>query len=111
MNVLSWMIALVTNLLLALDNMAYHLVDNRSNGGCTFLLTGKGPNVPLANTIVGIYIPTAVIGISYAMFLLKTCRHHSGPQSGSRICRRRLELSRTMLILFMWHCASLSRQF
>ncbi|OQV23012.1 hypothetical protein BV898_03062 [Hypsibius exemplaris] len=104
---LPWVIAMVNNLLPAVGRMGFRMVDNHSGGGCTFAYSGRGVTFALAYTVLGVYIPTAVMGASYALFLLKTCCHHSGPQKSSRVRRRRLELSRTMLILFVWHCVSL----
>ncbi|OQV23005.1 hypothetical protein BV898_03055 [Hypsibius exemplaris] len=106
MNALPWMIALVNCLLLAVGHLGYKMVFNHLNGGCTIALSGRGASLALAYTVVGIYIPTAVMGFSYGMFLLKTCRS-SGFKRSNRVRRRRLELSRTMLILFVWHCVSL----
>ncbi|OQV23008.1 hypothetical protein BV898_03058 [Hypsibius exemplaris] len=104
---LPWMIASVNSLLPAVGNLGYRQVDNHLNGGCTFSITSRGAAVALANTVVGVYIPTAVMGASYAMFIVKTCCHHSGSQRSSRNRQRRMELSRTMLILFVWHCVAL----
>ncbi|OQV23006.1 hypothetical protein BV898_03056 [Hypsibius exemplaris] len=106
MNALPWVIAMVNCLLPAVGNMGYQMVFNQLNGGCMYSVNGTaGAALALANTSVGIYFPTAVMGAAYGVFLLETWRH-SGLQM-SRARRRRLELSRTMLILFVWHCVSL----
>ncbi|OQV23009.1 hypothetical protein BV898_03059 [Hypsibius exemplaris] len=107
MNAIPWMVAFVNNLLLAIGQTGYGLVNNSLGGACMYSLSKKGVNFAMAYTVIGIYIPTAVMGLSYGLFLLTTRIHNSGPQRSSRIRRRRLELSRTMLILFVWHCVSL----
>ncbi|OQV22999.1 hypothetical protein BV898_03050 [Hypsibius exemplaris] len=101
-----WMIGLMNNLMPAVGRTGYRLVFNQLSGRCIFALSGRDASFALAYTVVGIYIPTAVMSLSYGMFLLKTCRS-SGLKRSNRIRRRRLELSRTMLILFVWHCVSL----
>ncbi|OQV16368.1 hypothetical protein BV898_09513 [Hypsibius exemplaris] len=98
----AWTVTVLVNLFTALG-MGSRMVHSSASGGCVILPTGKSL-VPLTlSTAAGYYFPTSLTGLCYVIIFVKTMVDIYGRKS-SRLQRRRLEISRTLFLSFLWHC-------
>ncbi|OQV22998.1 putative Mitogen-activated protein kinase kinase kinase 4 [Hypsibius exemplaris] len=102
---LPWCIALTLNIFPTID-VGWKIRRNSVSGGCTYMAIGNSTLPMLIYTTVGIYLPTALTGACYTVVLLKTLCDLRKRRS-SRLLHRRLEISRTLFLSFLWHCVTL----
>lgn len=73
-------------------------------GGCVYFIGDR--RAAFLSSLFGTYLPTALTGASYAIFLVKTF-HDLQRREGSPALQRRMEISRTLMLSFLWHCVAL----
>jgi hypothetical protein len=106
MIVLPWIVTMTLNVFPAVES-GLKLSRANSSGGCSYISTRKNENGPIfLYTIFGTYFPTAVMGISYLIVLLKTSIDLRAKRV-SQALRRRLEISRMLFLSFLWHCIAI----
>ncbi|OQV12427.1 hypothetical protein BV898_13303 [Hypsibius exemplaris] len=77
-----------------------------ANGGCDYQI--GDPQAAFLSTLFGTYLPTAVAGTCYLIFIFKTLWDSRSPTIGQSVrVKRRLEISRTLMLSFVWHCVAL----
>ncbi|OWA51052.1 hypothetical protein BV898_15554 [Hypsibius exemplaris] len=81
--------------------------NSTTTGGCTPLLKKGSVDTVSIETVFGVYVPTAVTGISYAIILIKTCSDICRG-TASRALRRRFAISRVLVLSFVWSSISLT---
>ena len=74
--------------------------------GCVPIPTTAGSGtVPLVLSVVGYYVPAVTMGLGYGVVLVKTWQDVRR-RPVSRIRQRRLDISRTLFLQFLWQCAT-----
>ncbi|OQV22713.1 hypothetical protein BV898_03542 [Hypsibius exemplaris] len=73
-------------------------------GGCVYQI--GDPQAAFLSTLFGTYLPTAVAGFCYLSFLVKTVWDSQKRGQSLRV-KQRLEISRTLMLSFVWHCVAL----
>ncbi|OQV17729.1 hypothetical protein BV898_08186 [Hypsibius exemplaris] len=82
----------------------YRMVRSNVTGTCAVVGVPGYYATQLLTTLCT-YLPTAVIGACYFVVLLKTAIQLQQRQA-SRMLHRRMEISRTLFLSFVWHCIS-----
>ncbi|OQV23087.1 hypothetical protein BV898_03132 [Hypsibius exemplaris] len=101
MLLLPWCIS-VTHAIFPTLGIGSRVIPSSRGGGCLVIPSGSHASF-MALVGVGYYFPTVVIGLSYIIVLVKTLIDLRKRKS-SRSLRRRLEISRTLFLSFLWHC-------
>ncbi|OQV16306.1 hypothetical protein BV898_09614 [Hypsibius exemplaris] len=98
-----WIASILINLFPTLEMGSRFIAS--SVGGCTFV-AGRGPSTVVTYMALGYYLPTAVMGLNYTIVLTKTMLDvRRRPRSPA--LRRRLEITRTLWLSFVWHCMTI----
>ncbi|OQV12495.1 hypothetical protein BV898_13221 [Hypsibius exemplaris] len=99
-----WILALGVNIFPTLE-LGIAMGRNPDSGACQFVETGLGQYPLLISTLFAVYIPTAVTGVCYLLIMAKT--YGEVREKKGRYVQRRLEISRTLFLSFVWHCLTM----
>ncbi|OQV17506.1 hypothetical protein BV898_08439 [Hypsibius exemplaris] len=105
MIIFPWVVALAINIFPTVET-GIRTVRSPLSGGCTFTAVEGWSNqqVFLLLSTLGYYLPTGLMGVSYTVILVKSCRDLRRRKRKSRALLRRIDISRTLCLSFFWHC-------
>ncbi|OQV23016.1 hypothetical protein BV898_03065 [Hypsibius exemplaris] len=103
--VLPWLMTTILNAF-PVAEVGFKFIRSKVTGGCAFISTEGSTFHMLLLSIFASHAPTAVMGLSYLVVLVKTSRDLKRRRS-SRNLRRRMEISRTLFVSFLWQCMTI----
>ncbi|OQV11797.1 hypothetical protein BV898_13922 [Hypsibius exemplaris] len=102
-----WIVSVLLNIFAVLG-VGMEMVRNVKSGGCSTGPTASSSvNSVLFYSVFGVYFPTGVMGVCYAVVLGKTIRDVRRKANVSRVLARKWEISRTLFLSFAWHCITI----